>query len=102
MADHGARVAASLHELAAGSNVIITMLSDGPGRGPRTIEAVGSGTSSCGMPIRTRVPPALRDRRESSDVRWVPPSEPSGYTMDRSMRIRINDFLSCIESPVIT
>ena len=38
---------------------------------------------------------------ESSEVRWVPASELSGYTMDRSMRIRINDFLARNESPVI-
>ena len=39
---------------------------------------------------------------ESSDVRWVPPSELPGYTMDRSMRIRINDLLARKETPVIT
>jgi 8-oxo-dGTP pyrophosphatase MutT (NUDIX family) len=39
---------------------------------------------------------------ESSEVRWVPASELPGYTMDRSMRIRINDFLSRSEPPVIT
>jgi ADP-ribose pyrophosphatase YjhB (NUDIX family) len=39
---------------------------------------------------------------ESSEVRWVPESALSGYTMDRSMRIRINDFLARNESPVIT
>ena len=39
---------------------------------------------------------------ESSEVRWVPETELPGYTMDRSMRIRINDFLSCSDSPVIT
>jgi ADP-ribose pyrophosphatase YjhB (NUDIX family) len=44
--------------------------------------------------------PALSS--ESSQVRWVPESELSGYTMDRSMRIRINDFLARNESPVIT
>ena len=38
---------------------------------------------------------------ESSEVRWVPESELPGYTMDRSMRIRINDFLARDESPVI-
>ena len=31
---------------------------------------------------------------ESSEVRWVPESGLPGYTMDRSTRIRINDFLS--------
>jgi 8-oxo-dGTP pyrophosphatase MutT (NUDIX family) len=36
---------------------------------------------------------------ESSEVRWVPEAELLGYTMDRSMRIRINDFLSRNESP---
>jgi ADP-ribose pyrophosphatase YjhB (NUDIX family) len=39
---------------------------------------------------------------ESSEVRWVPESELPGYTMDRSMRIRINEFLAHNESPVIT
>ena len=39
---------------------------------------------------------------ESSDVRWVPPSELPGYAMDRSMRIRINDFLARKETPVVT
>ena len=38
---------------------------------------------------------------ESSEVRWVPASEVLGYTMDRSMRIRINDFLARHESPVV-
>ena len=38
---------------------------------------------------------------ESSDVRWVPEAELNGYTTDRSMRIRINDFLAHNESPVI-
>jgi ADP-ribose pyrophosphatase YjhB (NUDIX family) len=46
---------------------------------------------------------AVRETREESgiEVRWVPASELSGYTMDRSMRIRINDFLARNESPVI-
>jgi ADP-ribose pyrophosphatase YjhB (NUDIX family) len=39
---------------------------------------------------------------ESSEVRWVPASEVLGYTMDRSMRIRINDYLARHESPVVT
>jgi len=38
---------------------------------------------------------------ESSEVRWVPASGVPGYTMDRSMRIRINDFLTPSKSPVI-
>jgi ADP-ribose pyrophosphatase YjhB (NUDIX family) len=38
---------------------------------------------------------------ESSEVRWVPGSEVPGYTMDQSMRIRINDFLSRSNSPVV-
>jgi hypothetical protein len=37
---------------------------------------------------------------ESIEVRWVPTSEVLGYTMDRSMRIRINDFLTCNDSPM--
>jgi ADP-ribose pyrophosphatase YjhB (NUDIX family) len=39
---------------------------------------------------------------ESSEVRWVPEAERPGYTTDRSMRIRINDFLSRSDSPMIT
>ena len=39
---------------------------------------------------------------ESSAVRWVPESELPGHTMDRSMRIRINDFLARNQSPVTT
>jgi ADP-ribose pyrophosphatase YjhB (NUDIX family) len=38
---------------------------------------------------------------ESSEVRWVPVSEIRDYTMDRSMRIRIDDYLDRKESPVI-
>jgi ADP-ribose pyrophosphatase YjhB (NUDIX family) len=49
-------------------------------------------------PLRGQPTPS----NESSQVRWVPASELPGYTMDRSMRIRINDFLSPNQSPVIT
>jgi ADP-ribose pyrophosphatase YjhB (NUDIX family) len=38
---------------------------------------------------------------ESSEVRWAPESEINRYTMDRSMRIRINDYLARGESPVV-
>lgn len=38
---------------------------------------------------------------ESSEVRWVAASEVLDYTMDRSMRIRVNDYLDRNESPVI-
>ena len=38
---------------------------------------------------------------ESSEVRWVEVSEVPGYTMDRSMRIRVNDYLTHCNSPVI-
>ena len=38
---------------------------------------------------------------ESSEVRWVPVSAVLEYTMDRSMRLRINDYLNLNESPVI-
>jgi 8-oxo-dGTP pyrophosphatase MutT (NUDIX family) len=38
---------------------------------------------------------------ESSEVRWVPVPEVREYTMDRSMRIRIDDYLAHKESPVI-
>jgi ADP-ribose pyrophosphatase YjhB (NUDIX family) len=39
---------------------------------------------------------------ESKEARWVPTSALPGYTMDRSMRIRINDYLRGAPSPVIT
>src|ERR1700759_5056972 len=38
---------------------------------------------------------------ESTEVRWVPPSEVTGYTMDRSMRMRIGQFLDRPASPVL-
>ncbi|HEX6989924.1 MAG TPA: hypothetical protein VF282_10705 [Bacillota bacterium] len=38
---------------------------------------------------------------ESSDVRWIPVSDVPAYTMDRPVRIRINDFLACGKSPVV-
>ena len=38
---------------------------------------------------------------ESSEVRWVPLAEIPSYTMDRSMRIRINDYLTPGMAPVI-
>src|ERR1700689_21586 len=38
---------------------------------------------------------------ESSEVRWVPASKILEYTMDRSMRIRINDYLAPSDSPVV-
>src|SRR5580698_11115236 len=50
-----------------------------------------------GRPISGQPTPG----RESSDVRWVPVSEVRDYTMDRSMRIRINDYLAHNESPVV-
>ncbi|MGH3281747.1 MAG: NUDIX hydrolase [Trebonia sp.] len=31
---------------------------------------------------------------ESSEVRWVPPGDLGGYTMDRAMRKRVDDYLS--------
>lgn len=38
---------------------------------------------------------------ESSEVRWIPVSAVGEYNMDRSMRIRINDYLERKNSPVI-
>jgi ADP-ribose pyrophosphatase YjhB (NUDIX family) len=38
---------------------------------------------------------------ESTEVRWVPAAEVLSYTMDRSMRIRINDFLARDKPPVV-
>jgi hypothetical protein len=38
---------------------------------------------------------------ESSEARSVPASEVPGYTMDRSMRNRINDYLARVKSPVV-
>jgi ADP-ribose pyrophosphatase YjhB (NUDIX family) len=39
---------------------------------------------------------------ETSQVRWVPPAEVLSYTMDRSMRNRISDFLTPGKLPVVT
>jgi ADP-ribose pyrophosphatase YjhB (NUDIX family) len=39
---------------------------------------------------------------ESKEVRWVPVADLSGYRMDRSMRIRINDYLGGDPHPVVT
>jgi ADP-ribose pyrophosphatase YjhB (NUDIX family) len=39
---------------------------------------------------------------ESTEVRWLRPSEIDSYAMDRSMRLRINDYLSGQHSPVLT
>jgi hypothetical protein len=38
---------------------------------------------------------------ESSEVRWVTVSDVPLYTMDRSMRLRISDYLTPREAPVI-
>jgi 8-oxo-dGTP pyrophosphatase MutT (NUDIX family) len=38
---------------------------------------------------------------ESTEVHWVSPSAVLGLTMDRSMRIRITDFLRVGSHPVI-
>jgi len=38
---------------------------------------------------------------ESTEVRWVQASEIDGYGMDRSMRLRINDYLNERDSPVL-
>ncbi|MBO0804595.1 MAG: NUDIX domain-containing protein [Nocardiopsaceae bacterium] len=38
---------------------------------------------------------------ESAEVRWVPVPSLGELTMDRSMRLRVNDYLSRQESPVI-
>jgi ADP-ribose pyrophosphatase YjhB (NUDIX family) len=38
---------------------------------------------------------------ESSEVRWVPAPDVLSYTMDRSMRIRISDFLTPGKTPAI-
>jgi ADP-ribose pyrophosphatase YjhB (NUDIX family) len=38
---------------------------------------------------------------ETTEVRWVPPSEVAGYTMDRSMRMRIGHYLDRPASPVL-
>src|ERR1700735_1262228 len=38
---------------------------------------------------------------ESSEVRWVPASQVLAHTMDRSMRIRLNDYFARNDSPVV-
>jgi ADP-ribose pyrophosphatase YjhB (NUDIX family) len=44
----------------------------------------------------------LTPSSESSEVRWVPAAEAVGYGMDRSMRIRLDDFLACKNSSVVS
>jgi ADP-ribose pyrophosphatase YjhB (NUDIX family) len=39
---------------------------------------------------------------ESKEVRWVPATGLSRYTMDRSMRIRLDDYLRGDSHPVVT
>jgi ADP-ribose pyrophosphatase YjhB (NUDIX family) len=48
-------------------------------------------------PVRGQPTPS----NESSEARWVSAAETSRYTMDRSMRMRINDYLGRKQSPVI-
>lgn len=50
-----------------------------------------------GRPLRGEPTPS----DESTEVRWVPIAEAGGLTMDRSMRLRINDYLAHKETPVI-
>lgn len=38
---------------------------------------------------------------ESTEVRWVPPAEVIAYKMDRSMRMRIGNYLDRPASPVL-
>ena len=38
---------------------------------------------------------------ESREVRWVGPEDLGGYTMDRSMRKRVDDYLRQPGAPVI-
>lgn len=38
---------------------------------------------------------------ESTEARWITPSDAQTLTMDRSMRLRINDYLSGKTSPTI-
>jgi 8-oxo-dGTP pyrophosphatase MutT (NUDIX family) len=38
---------------------------------------------------------------ESTEVRWVPASDLPAYPMDRSMRIRIDDYLRGDSRPVV-
>ena len=38
---------------------------------------------------------------ESREVRWVAPADLAGYTMDRSMRRRVDDYLRNAGAPVI-
>ncbi|WP_460333376.1 NUDIX hydrolase [Actinoallomurus acanthiterrae] len=51
-----------------------------------------------GRPVEGQPTPSS----ESSEVRWVPPADIRSYTMDRTMRRRIERFLSPESSPEIT
>lgn len=50
-----------------------------------------------GRPLRGEPTPS----DETTEVRWVPVNEVCGLTMDRSMRLRLNDYLDHRETPVI-
>jgi ADP-ribose pyrophosphatase YjhB (NUDIX family) len=50
-----------------------------------------------GRPLRGEPTPS----DETTEVRWVPASSVGELTMDRSMRLRINDYLDGKKSPVI-
>jgi hypothetical protein len=52
----------------------------------------------CAAKVCASRPPCAR---RSTAVRWVPAAEVLGYTMDRSMRIRISDFLTRDKLPVV-
>ena len=36
---------------------------------------------------------------ETSEVRWVDPADVPGYTMDRSMRLRVGRYLAGVDRP---
>ncbi|HEY1619664.1 MAG TPA: NUDIX domain-containing protein [Streptosporangiaceae bacterium] len=38
---------------------------------------------------------------ESSEIRWVPPADLAGYTMDRAMRKRVDDYVRGSGVPVV-
>jgi ADP-ribose pyrophosphatase YjhB (NUDIX family) len=50
-----------------------------------------------GRPLRGEPTPSS----ETAEVRWVPVSSVAELKMDRSMRLRVNDYLAARESPTI-
>jgi ADP-ribose pyrophosphatase YjhB (NUDIX family) len=62
----------------------------------------GEVRQECSIVLTARATGGVPTRSdESSEVRWVPPAELDGYSMDRSMRLRIGHFLERHAGPYL-